>query len=83
MSGYDGSVLIPDGQLSESSVATLFQKLADEMYTCFKGVLKCGNLESRIVLSPSPLVKILIINIHADNFLRHTAIHAYNYIEQN
>ncbi|KAF2880696.1 hypothetical protein ILUMI_25486 [Ignelater luminosus] len=54
ISGYDGSVLIPDN-LSENSVVSMFQKLAEDMYTSFRGVLKCGNLESRIVLSPAPV----------------------------
>lgn len=55
MSGYDGSILIPE-QLSEASTTTLFQKLAEDMYASFKGILKCGNLESKIVLSPTPVV---------------------------
>lgn len=58
MSGCDGSIFLPENQLTEASVVTLFQKLADEMYTPFKGTLKCGNLESRIILSPSPVVRI-------------------------
>lgn len=30
------------------------------MYSSFKGVLKCGNLESKIILSPAPVVIIII-----------------------
>lgn len=55
MSGYDGSVLMPE-QLNETSVITMFQKLAEDMYASFKGVLRCGNLESKIILSPAPVV---------------------------
>lgn len=58
ISGFDGSVLIPDN-LTESSVVSMFQKLAEDMYTSFRGILKCGNLESRIVLSPAPVVSYL------------------------
>lgn len=57
MSGYDGTVLVPE-QLNETSVNTLFEKLADDMYVSFKGTLKCGNLESKILLSPAPVVRI-------------------------
>ncbi|CAG9860668.1 unnamed protein product [Phyllotreta striolata] len=55
LTGSDGSILIPDNLHSESSVIGLFQKLADDMYTTFKGTLKCGNMESKIVLSPAPV----------------------------
>uniref|UniRef100_A0A6P7GUZ0 Integrator complex subunit 14 n=1 Tax=Diabrotica virgifera virgifera TaxID=50390 RepID=A0A6P7GUZ0_DIAVI len=55
LSGYDGSILVPDNIHSESSVISLFQKLAEDMYTTFKGTLKCGNLESKIILSPAPV----------------------------
>lgn len=61
MSGFDSSILVPD-QLSESSVTTMFQKLAEEMYASFRGTLKCGNLESKVVLSPAPVVS--FFNIH-------------------
>lgn len=57
ISGYDGSVLLPENQLNETSVNNLFQKLAEEMYTSFKGVLKCGNMESKVILSPAPVVR--------------------------
>ncbi|XP_017785176.1 PREDICTED: von Willebrand factor A domain-containing protein 9 [Nicrophorus vespilloides] len=55
ISGYEGSINIPDGQLNEQSVQTIFQKLADEMYASFKGSLKCGHLESSIYLTPAPI----------------------------
>lgn len=57
MSGYDGSILIPE-QLAEASTTILFQKLAEDMYASFKGALKCGNLESKVILSPAPVVSI-------------------------
>lgn len=55
LSGYDGSIQVPENLQSESNITTLFQKLAEDMYTSFKGVLKCGNLESKIILSPAPV----------------------------
>lgn len=72
MSGYDSSILVPD-QLNESSVTTMFQKLAEEMYASFKGTLKCGNLESKIVLSPAPVVSVFnkcsIFVIHLSHYV--------------
>lgn len=61
MSGYDGTVLIPE-QLNEASVCSLFEKLAEEMYVSFKGTLKCGHLESKILLSPAPVVRKFVLN---------------------
>lgn len=55
MTGYDGTVLVPE-QLNEVSVCSLFEKLAEDMYVSFKGTLKCGHLESRVLLSPAPVV---------------------------
>ncbi|KRT78491.1 hypothetical protein AMK59_8028, partial [Oryctes borbonicus] len=55
ISGYEGSILLPENQLNETSVNNLFQKLAEEMYTSFRGILKCGNLESKVILSPAPV----------------------------
>lgn len=56
MSGYDGTILVPE-QLNEISICALFEKLAEDMYVSFKGTLKCGNLESKILLSPAPVVR--------------------------
>lgn len=55
LTGYEGSILLPENLHNESSVISIFQKLADDMYTNFKGTLKCGNLESKVVLSPAPV----------------------------
>ncbi|CAH1116657.1 unnamed protein product [Phaedon cochleariae] len=55
LTGYDGSILVPENLQTETSVTNLFQKLAEDMYTTFKGVLKCGNLESKVILSPAPV----------------------------
>lgn len=55
MSGYDGTVLVPE-QLNDTSICSLFEKLAEDMYVSFKGTLKCGHLESKILLSPAPVV---------------------------
>ncbi|KAG5876007.1 hypothetical protein JTB14_002176 [Gonioctena quinquepunctata] len=56
LTGYDGSILVPENLQAESNVTSLFQKLAEEMYVMFKGVLKCGNLESKVILSPAPVL---------------------------
>lgn len=56
LTGYDGSICIPESPLNETTVVNMFQKLAEDMYTSFKGTLKCGNLESKIILSPAPVV---------------------------
>ncbi|CAH0550975.1 unnamed protein product [Brassicogethes aeneus] len=55
LSGYDGSISIPEHIQGEAAVVTIFQKLAEDTYTSFKGTLKCGNLESKIILSPTPV----------------------------
>lgn len=60
LSGYDGSILVPDNLQNELGVTSLFQKLAEDMYTLFKGTLKCGNLESKVILSPAPVVHVLL-----------------------
>ncbi|CAG9766259.1 unnamed protein product [Ceutorhynchus assimilis] len=54
-SGNLGSIQVPENLQTESNVLTIFQKLAEEMYTPFKGVLKCGSLETKIMLSPTPM----------------------------
>jgi hypothetical protein len=56
LTGYDGSISVPDNPLNETTVVNMFQRLAEEMYTSFKGTLKCGNLESKVILSPAPVV---------------------------
>lgn len=58
VSGSEGSIQIPENLQHEANITTLFQKLADDMYTSFRGILKCGNLASRIILSPAPIVSI-------------------------
>lgn len=58
ISGYDGSILVSDNIQTETSITGLFKKLVEEMYSTFKGTLKCGNLESKIILSPAPVVSI-------------------------
>lgn len=66
LTGYDGSVLIPDSPLCDVNIISIFQKLADDIYTSFKGTLKCGNLESKIVLSPSPIVNYMKLKLFND-----------------
>lgn len=68
LSGYDGSIQIPDNIQSESNVINVFQKLAEEMYSSFKGVLKCGNLESKIILSPAPVAYTKTTDFSAQTF---------------
>lgn len=52
---FGGSVIAPEKQLTDLSVASLFQKLVEEIYVSYNGILKCGHLESKIYLSPSPV----------------------------
>lgn len=56
LAGGDSAVIVPEGTLSKISVNNCFQKLAESNYVSFQGYLKCGNLGSRIHLSPSPMV---------------------------
>ncbi|CAH1114350.1 unnamed protein product [Psylliodes chrysocephalus] len=55
LTGSDGSILVPENLQSEACIISLFQKLAEDMYTTFRGTMKCGNMESKIVLSPAPM----------------------------
>lgn len=57
--GNNGNVLIPENNLTVSSINNMFNKFAEDVYS-FKGVLKCGHLNSHIVLSPPPLVNIFL-----------------------
>lgn len=56
LAGGDSIVLVPEAPLSKHSVTTCFQKLSEANYVSFQGYLKCGNLGSRILLSPAPMV---------------------------
>lgn len=56
LAGGDSVVLVPETVLSKHSVTACFQKLAETNYVSFQGYLKCGNLGSRILLSPAPMV---------------------------
>lgn len=56
LAGNGSVVLVPDSPLNKYSVAACFQKLAETNYVSFQGYLKCGNLGSRILLSPAPMV---------------------------
>lgn len=56
LAGNDSILLVPEGQLSKKSVTDCFQKLSEINYASFQGYLKCGNLGSRILLSPAPMV---------------------------
>ncbi|RZF41439.1 hypothetical protein LSTR_LSTR000153 [Laodelphax striatellus] len=55
VSGGDGSVVVPDSQLSPTCVQNLFHKLAEDNYSSFTGTLKCGHLSCKVILSPSPV----------------------------
>nr|XP_012151502.1 PREDICTED: von Willebrand factor A domain-containing protein 9 isoform X3 [Megachile rotundata] len=55
LAGGDSVVLVPDTPLSKHSVTNCFQKLAETNYVSFQGYLKCGNLGSRVLLSPAPM----------------------------
>ncbi|KAK0096633.1 hypothetical protein PV326_004902 [Microctonus aethiopoides] len=56
LAGNDSSLILPEGTLSKNSVNNCFQKLAETNYVAFQGYLKCGNLGSRILLSPAPMI---------------------------
>lgn len=56
LAGGDSVVLIPETPISKHSITACFQKLAETNYVSFQGYLKCGNLGSRILLSPAPMV---------------------------
>lgn len=62
LAGNNGTVIIPENNLSVLSVTNMFNKFAEDVYS-FKGVLKCGNLSSNIVLSPPPMVQYYITMI--------------------
>lgn len=66
MAGGDGSVLQLDSPLTPHSLYNLFQKLAETNYSSFSGMLKCGNLGSKVILSPTPMVEYisLVVYIH-------------------
>ncbi|XP_015512843.1 integrator complex subunit 14 [Neodiprion pinetum] len=55
LAGGNSIVLVPEGPLTRNSVTNCFQKLAEVNYVSFQGYLKCGQLGSRILLSPPPL----------------------------
>ena len=67
LAGGDSSVLVPEGQLTKISVSNCFKKLAETTYISFQGYLKCGNLGSRILVSPPPIVSIQINFSHWKN----------------
>lgn len=56
LAGGDGAVISPESPLSLISVQNAFHKLAEENYSSFSGSLKCGNLECKVILSPTPMV---------------------------
>ncbi|XP_033211888.1 integrator complex subunit 14 isoform X2 [Belonocnema kinseyi] len=55
LAGGDSMVLVPEGQLTKTTVNNCFKKLAETTYVPFQGYLKCGNVGSRILLSPPPI----------------------------
>ncbi|XP_043282528.1 integrator complex subunit 14 [Venturia canescens] len=55
LAGGESGVIVPEGHLSKSSITNCFQKLAESNYVPFQGYLKCGNLGSRVLLSPPPI----------------------------
>ncbi|GAB6032163.1 hypothetical protein CHUAL_010814 [Chamberlinius hualienensis] len=50
----EGSVWLPEGNLSQKSVGQMVIKLCDSSFVPFHGELSCGNLSSRIQLYPPP-----------------------------
>lgn len=47
-------VFLPSGHLGVDSVQTVFKQLARAHYRPYTGILRCGHLQSRICLTPSP-----------------------------
>ncbi|XP_045483435.1 integrator complex subunit 14 [Harmonia axyridis] len=67
LAGYESSLSVPD-QLGEGGVTSLFQRLAEKIYTPFNGTLKCGNLKSKIMLYPAPSHSTQVANIPCENY---------------
>ncbi|XP_030761764.1 integrator complex subunit 14-like [Sitophilus oryzae] len=80
MSGYDGSIQVLEQLQSEADIITLFQKLAEEIYISFKGVLKCGSLDSKIILSPAPVAYTKITDFNSQTYNVSTLIDICGFI---
>ncbi|XP_014209517.1 integrator complex subunit 14 isoform X2 [Copidosoma floridanum] len=55
LAGNDSMLVVPEGQLSISTVTNCFKKLTETNYVPFQGYLKCGHLGSRIIVFPPPI----------------------------
>jgi len=52
----DGTVHIPEGALSLSSVQAMMKSMAEVEFVSYQGTLTCGHLTSKVTLCPTPLV---------------------------
>lgn len=52
--GVGGSVYVPDAPLSVQAVQNVFTRLVQTHYISYEGTLSCGNLQSKVTLSPPP-----------------------------
>ncbi|KAK9892940.1 hypothetical protein WA026_022812 [Henosepilachna vigintioctopunctata] len=82
LSGYDGSISVPE-QLNEVGVTSLFHKLAEDIYTSFKGTLKCGNLKSRIMLYPAPVHYTKVTDFDCQTYMVSETIDILGFISVN
>lgn len=46
----------PEVPVSTHSIVQMFNKLSEKQYACWSGNLACGNLSSKVTLSPNPEV---------------------------
>ena len=58
INGQGGEVFVPDGPLSLKTVQSMFQRMAENYYMPYYGVLKCGNFRNNIQLYPAPEIYI-------------------------
>ena len=54
INGRGGEVFCPEGALSLKSTQQMFVTMAERYYRPYFGTLKCGHLESRVQMLPSP-----------------------------
>ena len=54
INGRGGELFCPEGALTLKSTQLMFVTMAECYFRPYFGILKCGNLESRVQLLPSP-----------------------------
>lgn len=81
MASGDGSVLQLDSPMSPHSLYNLFQKLAETNYSSFSGMLKCGNLVSKVILSPTPMPYTKITDFECQTYSMGNEVEVCGFIE--